>query len=199
MNHNNSEKLPVKIKRIINKLRSITKLKKFRKIAIIGNGTELRSKFTIHKDNSGDVKIGDNSCLNCAIYVVGGNLRVGKNAYIGNSGIMSLRKIEIGDNVIISDECIIMDNNNHPTSMRARLKMTESHDFFGDLWKWDKSASKEVKIEDNVWIGKRVIILKGVTVGKGAIVAIGSVVTKDVPPATIVGGNPAKVIKHLED
>ena len=50
-------------------------------------------------------------------------------------------------------------------------------------------------IKDNAWIGMSAIILKGVTVGEGAIVAAGSVVTKDVPPHTIVAGVPARVIK----
>ena len=50
-------------------------------------------------------------------------------------------------------------------------------------------------IEDGVWMGCNVIVLKGVKVGRGAVVAAGAVVTKDVPPYAIVGGNPAKVIK----
>ncbi len=53
-----------------------------------------------------------------------------------------------------------------------------------------------VIIEDDVWVGTGAIILKGVRVGTGAIIAAGAVVTKDVPPYTIVGGVPAKVIKH---
>lgn len=53
-----------------------------------------------------------------------------------------------------------------------------------------------VIIKDNAWIGMSAIILKGVTVGEGAIVAAGSVVTKDVPPHTIVAGVPARVIKR---
>ena len=54
-----------------------------------------------------------------------------------------------------------------------------------------------IKICDNAWIGMNCIILKGVTIGEGAIVGAGSVVTKSVPPWTIVGGNPAKVIKEI--
>jgi len=54
---------------------------------------------------------------------------------------------------------------------------------------------QDVVIEDGVWVGCNVIILKGVTIGRGAVVAAGSVVTKNVPPYSIVGGNPAKIIK----
>ena len=52
-----------------------------------------------------------------------------------------------------------------------------------------------VTIEDDVWIGRRVIILPGVRVGRGSVLAAGAVVTKDVPDFTIVAGNPAKVVK----
>jgi acetyltransferase-like isoleucine patch superfamily enzyme len=56
-----------------------------------------------------------------------------------------------------------------------------------------------VVIEDKVWIGFNVIILKGVRVGEGAVVAAGSVVTKDVPPYCVVAGNPAHVVKELAE
>ena len=56
-----------------------------------------------------------------------------------------------------------------------------------------------VRIGDKAWIGFNAIILKGVTVGEGAIVAAGAVVTKDVPPYTIVAGNPARVIRTLSE
>jgi len=58
-----------------------------------------------------------------------------------------------------------------------------------------REGSKSVTLEDDVWVGLNAIVLPGVTIGKGAIVGAGSVVTKDVPPYSIVGGVPAKVIK----
>ena len=60
----------------------------------------------------------------------------------------------------------------------------------------DAQTKGKIKIEDEVWIGANVTILSGVTIGKGAIIAAGSVVTKDVPPYSIVGGNPAKIIRY---
>jgi maltose O-acetyltransferase len=57
------------------------------------------------------------------------------------------------------------------------------------------TAPRKVTIEDDVWIGQRAIILPGVTVGRSSVIAAGAIVTKDVPPYSIVGGNPARVIK----
>jgi len=64
---------------------------------------------------------------------------------------------------------------------------------------WQVVNSKPIKICSNVWIGMNCIILKGVIIGEGSIVAAGSVVTKNVLPWTIVGGNPAKVIKEIPE
>ena len=85
-------------------------------------------------------------------------------------------KLILGENVIISENVIIRDSDNH--------QITGGNSMFAP-----------VIIKDNAWIGMSAIILKGVTVGEGAIVAAGSVVTKDVPPHTIVAGVPARVIK----
>ena len=64
---------------------------------------------------------------------------------------------------------------------------------------WATVNSKPIKICNDVWIGMNAIILKGVTVGEGAIVAAGAVVTKDVAPYTVVAGNPAVMVKVIQD
>jgi acetyltransferase-like isoleucine patch superfamily enzyme len=61
---------------------------------------------------------------------------------------------------------------------------------------WDTSG-EPIILEDRVWLGNRSIVLKGVTLGHDAVVAAGSVVTKDVPPRTVVAGVPAKVIRRF--
>lgn len=183
---------------LIRKLLDNRRGNKARQLASIGDNFVARKKFTIIKrGDKSEIHLGNNSVMNCSLYAINGKITIGDNAYIGHSDIMASEEIKIGKNVIVSDDCIIMDNNNHPTSMHQRIRMSECHDFFGPLWNWDSADSKPVSIEDNVWIGKRAIILKGVTIGKGAIVAIGAVVTKDVPPLTIVGGNPARILKSL--
>ncbi len=67
-----------------------------------------------------------------------------------------------------------------------------------DLKKKSILIGKTVTIKKDAWVGMRAAIMPGVTIGEGAIVAGGSVVTKDVPPYTVVGGNPAKIIKEIE-
>ncbi|WP_438351679.1 DapH/DapD/GlmU-related protein [Paenibacillus sp. FA6] len=61
----------------------------------------------------------------------------------------------------------------------------------------DRSHSKDIVISDNVWIGRGVLILPGVTIGHNAVIAAGSVVTRDIPANVLVGGTPAKVIREI--
>ena len=63
---------------------------------------------------------------------------------------------------------------------------------------WSSVKTKPIKVCKDSWIGMNALILKGVTIGEGAIVAASSVVTKDVPPFTVVAGNPAKEVKKLK-
>lgn len=89
--------------------------------------------------------------------------------------------IEIGDDVFIGPKCNLI---------------TINHDVNPD----NRSATygKPIKIKDKVWLGINATVLPGVTLGYGCIVGANSVVTKDVPPMTIVAGNPARIIKKIE-
>ena len=78
--------------------------------------------------------------------------------------------------------------------------ITQNHNYEGEKIPYDSTyIYKNVNIGDCVWFGNRVIVVGNVTIGEGAIVAAGAVVTKDVPPLAIVGGNPAKVIKYRNE
>ena len=104
-------------------------------------------------------------------------IKIGNRSYIGDrTEIHAGSLVEIGNGCNISWNCTILDRDYHKLCS-------------------DEEIIKPVKICDNVWIGCNSTILKGVTIGEGAVVAAGSVVTKDVPPKTLVGGNPAKIIK----
>ena len=189
------------IKRIYNTLKLVRAKYRFLKFSEVDSN--VRFSFTANCMNSGvksNVKIGSHSFIACNIITkFGGKVCIGKNVYIGGSTTLMCRNsINIADNVIIANNVIIMDNNNHPTAPSERLKMSMCDDYIKDeLWSWKNVSSKPVSIEENVWIGRDVRILKGVTVGKGSIIALGSIVTHDVPPYSIVAGNPARVVKTL--
>lgn len=116
---------------------------------------------------------------------------IGKNVNIGDDcHITSVNKIQIGDNVLMGKKILITDNS-HGEFVRNLL----------DIPPDDRPLSTKgpVIIEENVWIGEKASIMPAVHIGKGSIVAANSVVTKDVPPYSIVGGSPAKIIKTITD
>lgn len=147
------------------------------------------------------INIGTNTHIKgeLLVFAHGGHISIGEYCYIGEqSHIWSAKNITIGDRVLISHNVNIFDNLTHPISARSRHEhyrkiITSGHPTSIDL---DESP---IQIGNDVWIGCQSIIMKGVTIGEGAIIGAGSVVTKSVPPYTIVGGNPAKVIRKLTE
>ncbi|WP_304062791.1 acyltransferase [Pedobacter glucosidilyticus] len=152
------------------------------------------------QNNQEKISIGEGSVIAGAllIFKYGGEIRIGKNCYLGDlSRIWSGEKIIIGDNVLISHNVNIIDTNSH------EIDSIERAERYIELIKngpWQNKGSiktKPIIIENNVWISFNSVILKGVKIGEGAIIGAGSVVTKDVPAFTLVTGNPAKVVKNL--
>ena len=109
------------------------------------------------------------------------NLKVGRSSSIGWFSFIDARgSISIGNNVTIASYCKLV---------------TAKHDVEDPMF---RASENPIIIDDYVWICTGATILGGVSIGKGAVVAAGAVVTKDVPPMTIVGGIPAKYIKKRE-
>lgn len=121
----------------------------------------------------------------------------GHRCYIGFSSLVIGESIKFGDDVVISWGVTIVDHNSHAISWADRAG--DVLDWGQGKKDWSNVSVAPVTIEDKAWIGFNAIILKGVTIGEGAIVAAGAVVTKDVPRYSIVGGNPAKVIRTLPE
>lgn len=187
------------------RIRDYYKLQKVKKSFRKHSASDVGTSFLIGATckNTGDASnvVIEPHCTIGAIFMCqcGGRIQVGKDTYIGpGTCIQAKESITIGSSVIVANNALLCDNNNHPTDPKLRLEMSACDDFMHDeLWTWKYSESAPIIIEDNVWIGRDARILKGVTVGKGSIVAMGAIVTHDVPPYCIVAGNPAKIVKQL--
>jgi len=126
-------------------------------------------------------------CDNCQFYSgvrleIGkdAELRIGKGTYLNrNTLVVARSNVTIGEECRIAWDVVIMDSDQHPVPGK-------------------EMQHKPVVIGDRVWIGCRVIVLKGVRIGDRAVIAAGSVVTKDVPAYAVVGGVPARVIARLD-
>lgn len=113
--------------------------------------------------------------------------------YFGNKE----EKLIIGNFVSIANEVVFILGGNHQintlTTYPLYSKLIEINP------ELDATTKGAIHISDDVWIGTRAMILSGVTIGKGAIIGAGAIVTKDIPPYAIVGGNPAKIIRYRFD
>ena len=114
----------------------------------------------------------------CDIVLLGGVLELGSGFCNSDTKIRCKQSIKIGNNVMVSHDVTIIDTDAHCMSYK------------------DYEMTKPIVIEDNVWIGMKATILKGVTIGTGSMIGAGAVVTKSVPPYCLAVGVPAKVIKE---
>ncbi|HKI18860.1 MAG TPA: acyltransferase, partial [Isosphaeraceae bacterium] len=116
-------------------------------------------------------------------------LTIGDHSGIGHGcGFTVAKRITIGRHCRIGGGVLMFDASGHPSDPSGRLaKLPPSPD-----------EVRPITLEDNVWIGGRCTIFPGVTIGEGSVVSAGSVVTADVPPYTLVAGNPARRVRALE-
>ena len=115
---------------------------------------------------------------------------IGKNCSFGAwNHITSINCIRIGDNILTGKWVTITDNSHGDTSFETLQKIPLLR---------NETSKGPVIIGNNVWIGDKATILSGVTIGDGAVIAANAVVTKDVPAYSVVGGNPAKIIKQAK-
>jgi len=113
----------------------------------------------------------------------GGTLEIGESAFINyGCSIAASQLVRIGPRCNIGTHVIMMDNDFHRVEPERRT---------------DRPESRPIILEENVWLGARVIVLRGVTVGAGSVIGAGSVVTRDIPPRSVAAGLPARVIRAL--
>ena len=135
------------------------------------------SRFAIDNGAESMITVGPDACL-----------KIGNASGMSSSVIQCYSEVNIGSNVNIGAGCVIMDTDFHSKDYMVRRDRALDR----------KSCEKApVYIGDDVFIGARSIICKGVTIGNRSIIAAGSVVVNDIPADCMAGGNPARVIKSL--
>jgi acetyltransferase-like isoleucine patch superfamily enzyme/acyl carrier protein len=113
-------------------------------------------------------------------------LKIGDGTFIGDFVFISCaRSIEIGRHVVFSDRVFLSDSNHHYENPELPILLQAN------------TLGRPIVIEDHAWIGINVVILEGVTIGRHSIVSASSVVTSDVPPFSVVAGNPARVVRFI--
>ncbi len=165
-----------------------------------GKNLSIYNRFYFHKDSTANIEIGDyfkfssGECFNplcrnirgCIHASKSACIKIGNNVGISSACIWSLKSITIGNNVNIGGDCIILDSDCHSLNWDIRRKERNN----------EYANCSPIVIEDDVLIGTRCIILKGVTIGARSIIAAGSIVTKSIPPDCVAGGNPCKIIRN---
>ena len=128
-----------------------------------------------------------------------GRLSIGEEVYVGDNVIISVAAaVMIGRSSFLAHGVQVFDNDTHPIS-RTERQHHLNRIIGGRLYEPYTIPSAPVHIGQQCWIGMNSLVMKGVTIGDGSIIAAGSVVVKDVEPGMIVGGNPARPIKPLDD
>ncbi len=172
-------------------------------------GKNMRIYNRVYVTGQGHITIGDNFvfisgdsinpiCRNiCGSFYtsLNGEIIIGNNVGISSACLWANKRIVIGNNVNIGGDCLIMDTDAHPVDYLKRRDAYCSSVSWREYQK--EIPNKPIYIEDDVWIGARCIILKGIRIGAKSVIAAGSVVTKSIPSNVIAGGNPCTVIKKI--
>lgn len=185
-------------------IRSILKFIEKKDSSVLSDNFNLNVPFGLK--NKKYLTIGNNSIIfgTFELNASSGSITIGDYTQT-NGHFICVNEINIGNYVFIAWGVTLFDNDSHSIDAKHREKDMETQindlknkESFIKNKNWEIVNSAPINIKDNAWIGMNAIILKGVTIGQGAIVAAGSVVTKDVPDWTMVGGNPARIIKKLK-
>ena len=168
----------------------------------IKKGLVLYGKPITHLTEGGTISLGEN-CVLCskseanfagvnhpvilALLRPGATLEIGDDTGISGGSFCAAKSVRIGSHCLIGANVMVSDCDFHAVKPEGRRHNSDPKDI----------GCEPVVIEDNVWLGANVTVLKGVTIGKNTVVAAGSVVTKSLPSNVVAGGIPAKVIRNL--
>jgi maltose O-acetyltransferase len=158
-----------------------------RRVTHLGQRVRLWGRPAV-RNVGGELIIGDRAVLLSTVATLeliaeGGRLEIGENSFINyGCSIAATQLVQIGANCKIGKQSIIIDNNFHHLEPERRNI---------------RPPSAPTVLEPSVWLGARVIVLPGVTIGTGSVIGAGSVVTKNIPPRSLAAGIPAKVVRSF--
>ena len=149
----------------------------------------------IERTPKGSIEIGKGCCLRSArcsnpvgvfhpvqLATIGaGRIVIGDGCGISGSVLVAENSITLGRRVMIGAGCAVIDSNCHPLDAEARAR-------------GERGKTSPIVLEDDVWLGMNVLVLKGVRIGAGTVVGAGSVVTGDLPAGVVAAGGPARVV-----
>ena len=182
------------MKKLYLKIAALYKKSVFMKKTFLGKNSRIGPKAKIINKSKNKPHVGEHvTFLGTLDIGPKGQISIGDNSVVRYSTqIRSALNISIGSEVIIANNVYICDHDSHPTNPQKRSEMCKE-DHEGPMWDWEHAKQAPIIIEDNVWIGRYVTIMKGVTIGAGSIIASNTVVSKDVPSYSLCFGNPGIV------
>ncbi|MBR5902244.1 acyltransferase [bacterium] len=170
----------------------------------VGSGLVTYGSPLVHMEKGGSMTLGDN-CVLCssskanfagvnhpvilALLRPGAKLEIGDDTGISGGSFCAAQSVKIGSGCLIGANALVTDCDFHALKPEGRRHNSNPNDV----------GCAPVVIEDNVWLGANVTVLKGVRIGRDSVVAAGSVVTRDLPAGVLAAGVPAKVIKDLKE